>query len=183
MKHHLPEFKGPIEGYVVNYLKRNLWRIRPTHDREDALQEAYAVFLRCAARYPLVDTPEHFMALFKTAWEREMVDLSLKASLARQLVPESTATDEEGEEYRKEVPGDLDNEGVLAVMIRQAPVEVVMVLNLFLNAPQELLDLAFKAWRKSGHYNELGDKAVARMLGLSEDSRPITTTKEYFEDK
>jgi hypothetical protein len=58
-----------------------------------------------------------------------------------------------------------------------------MVLNLFLNAPQELLELALTTWRKNGKYRADGDKAVARMLGLPADSTPITTTRTYFEDR
>lgn len=177
---YIPEWKGPIEGYVVNFLAREMWRVKRTHTFDEALQEAYIVFLRTAARYTMVETPEHFMALFKTSWANEFTDLSNKATAARQLVPEMVMTDEEGEQYRREVAGDLENDGMLAVMIRQAPKEVLMVLNLFLNAPQELLELAMETWRRQGKYRADGDKAVARMLGLPADSKPVTQTQDYF---
>ena len=60
------------------------------------------------------------------------------------------------------------------------PREVLLVLNLFLNAPQELLELAFATWRKSGKYRADGDKAVARMLGLPPDAQPMSRTESYF---
>ncbi len=177
---HLPEFKGPIEGYVVNFLKKNHWRIAATHDREEALQEAYVVFLRTAARYPLVDGPAHFMSLFKRSWANEFNDLSVKATYARQMVSEHLFEDGEEATWTRDSVGDLDNDGTLAVMVRQAPAEVVMVLNLFLSAPQELLELALSTWRKNGRYKADGDKAVAKMLGLPEGATPVTNTQKYF---
>ena len=177
--HFLPEFKGPIEGYVVNHLKRSLWRIAATHTREEALQEAYIVFMRCAAKYPLIETPQHFMSIFKRTWENEFNDLSTKATKVRRMVPESGVS-EEGEEVTFDTVGDLDNDGMLAVMIRQAPFEVMLVMNLFLTAPQELLDLALSTWRANGGQRAEGDKAVAKMLGLPADSKPMEQTRNYF---
>jgi DNA-directed RNA polymerase specialized sigma24 family protein len=179
---YLPEFKGPVEGYVVNFLHKNLWRVSRTHDFDDAMHEAYLVFLRTASKYPDLDTPQHFMALFKTSWMNEFHDLSTKATEARRLVTEALfgGEDSDGEEYRRDVIGDLDNDGSLAVMVRQAPKEVLLVLNLFLNAPQELLELAMTTWRKNGKYRADGDKAVAKMLGLPPDSTPVSDTQKYF---
>lgn len=179
-----PEWKGPIEGYVVNFITKNLWRLSPTHDRDDALQDAYVAFLRCAARYPMMDTPQHFMALFKTWWTNEFNDLSVKATQARKAVPLSqlARVDENGDEveYSKETAGALDNDGALALMVQQAPKEVLMVLNLFLTAPNELLELATKAWQEHGRYSPGGERFVERMLGLKPGTDPIQQTKEYF---
>lgn len=181
---YLPEFKGSIEGYCVNFLAKNLWRLGPTHDREDAMQEARLTFLRCAARYPLLDTPQHFMALFKTTWANEFNDLSVKATAARLIVSISalSRTDEDGDEYSPfaESVGETDNEGQLAVMMRQAPREVLLVLHLFLNAPAELLELASTAWRASGRYSADGERWAEKALGLKVGAAPLKQTKEYF---
>ena len=181
-KKDMPVFEGPIQGYVVNFLKKSLWRVRATHTFEDAQQEAYAVFLRTAAKYPDTETPEHFMSLFMRSWINEFHDLSSKATEARKLVSDIKPSfdGEEGERY--DPVGDLDNDGALAVMLRQAPQEVLMVLNLFLNAPAELLELASNTWRKHGHYNADGDKAVSAMLGLPKGSTPMRATEEYLKN-
>jgi len=187
LSNYLPEYKGAIEGYVVNYLSRHLWKVRPLYDHEDAMQEAYEVFMRCCAKYPIIDTPQHFMALFKTAWARHFVDLAAKASEARAEFSASGVRLRDGQEEEDDliggIVGELDNDGALAVMIRQAPEEVVMVLNLLLNAPQELLDLAMKTWRMQGRYREDGDAAIARMLGRPVGSTPMTDTHNYFSPK
>lgn len=180
----LPEFKGSIEGYCVNFLTKNLWRLRGTHDHDDAMQEARLTFLRCAARYPLMDTAQHFMALFKTTWSNEFHDLSTKATKARSALPFSDymRADENGDDYSSlgDSIGETDNEGQLAVMLKQAPLEVLMVLNLFLNAPAELLELAAATWKARGHYSPDGERWAEKALGLKVGANPLKQTKEYF---
>jgi hypothetical protein len=180
----MPVFKGAIEGYVVNYLKKHLWRIARTHDFKDAMQEAYKVFLVCAGRYTGVTEPAHFMSLFKTTWEHEFTDLSNLATAAKASSLD-VPYEEEGEggfsiDRLAAMAGDLENDGQLAVMIDQAPQDVQLVLMLFLRAPQELLELALATWRASGHYRPDGDKSVSRMLGLPPGSTPMTNTINYF---
>lgn len=180
---YTPEWKGPIEGYVVNGLAKNLWRLKPTHTHEDALQDAYVMFLRCAARYPLMDTPQHFMALFKTAWTNEFNDLSVKASNARVAISmtDLCRVDENGDEIATaDSIGERDNDGALAVMIKEAPHDVMLVLNLFLVAPQELLELAMATWRKSGRHSPAGERQVEKMLGLPAGTNPLEKTERYF---
>lgn len=179
-----PEWSGSIEGYVVNFVSKNLWRVAPTHDRDDAMQEAYVCFLRCASRYPMLDAPQHFMALFKTTWANEFNDLSVKATKARKSVPLSqlSRVDENGDEveYSREGAGCTDNDGALAVMIAQAPKEVLMVMNLFLNAPAELLEVAQAAWKSSGKNSPGGERWVEKVLGLKLGTDPIKKTQDYF---
>ena len=179
---YIPEWSGVIEGYVVNYLKKNTWRIARTHDYDDAMQECHLVFLRCASSYPVLDTPQHFMALFKTTLKNEFIDLAHKATLARNCILESSDTDEDVNAFCRDLIGETNNAGYLATMVRQAPVEVVMVLNLFLNAPQEVLALAMDVWRRRGKLSADGDKAVAQMLGLPASAKPMSSTLRYFSD-
>lgn len=177
---YIPEFKGPIEGYVVNFIHKQHWRLARTHDREDMKQEAHYVFLRCAAKYPILDTPQHFMSLFKTAWSNHITDLAKRSTAARAMVSENQFEAEDEEAWVRDHVGELDNEGQLAVMLRQAPREVLMVLNLFLNAPQELLDLATQAWVGSGRRRVDGNVMVGRLLGLDPEQDPLGKVHDYF---
>lgn len=170
---------------MVNSLKKHLWRIAATHTYEEAMQEAYVMFLDCARRYPDLDTAQHFMALFQVSWHNQLHDLSKRATSARatcSLEQLSTSVEDGGSGAPMEFVGDTENDGFLSVMLRQAPSEVSMVLSLFLNAPSELLELAMQAWRRSGNYKSDGDRAVSHLLGLPAGSTPITATKEYFGD-
>ena len=175
---YIPEFKGPIEGYVVNSLKRNYWRIAETHTREEAMQEAWVVFMRCCSRYPIIDTPQHFMSLFKQAWANQLTDLGKQSTKHRALVPEPE--DEAGNKMFEAV-GETENAGYLAVLVEQAPREVLMVLNLFLNAPTELLELAAQAWTAQGKRRVDGNAMIARLLGTNPNDDLIGKVHDHFQ--
>jgi len=172
---YVPEFKGPIEGYLVNSITREGWRVAETHDRDDLMQEGYLVFIRCAARYPLLDTAKHFMALFKRAWANHVNDLSTKATRARQV-----GYKEPEDWLRRPVEqiGETDNAGVLAAMVRQAPREVMLVLNLFLSAPNELLALAMRNWDESKP--EQLNERLCQLLGFPAGTPLVEKVRDYF---
>lgn len=172
-----PTFKGPIEGYVVNNLKQHFWRIEASCTMDDALQEARCVFLRVAQKYPGVDAP-HFMALFKMAWHNQLTDLANDDTRLRAMVPLIARQDEEGREI--EAVGELENEGYLAVSLRQAPQEVQAVINLFLSAPQEILDLALRGWSARGRRKTDGSRKICKLLGLREDLDVLQSVEDHF---
>jgi hypothetical protein len=178
-----PVFKGPIEGFVMNQLKSDYWRVAATLSWLEAMQEAHVVFLRCCKRFPADearDTPQAFMALFKTAWRNQFNDLSNYDSKHRVCV-HMPVRDETGEEV--EFLGVVDNDGMLAIMIEQAPSEVRMVLSVMVNAPAELLELAFKAWTSSGKRRAGSSKHLAAMLGLDPGVDAIRLVEDYFNGK
>lgn len=179
----MSETKMPphIEGYVVNFLTKNYWRVQSTETREDCMQIAYVVFLRCKRRYPDVED-KHFMALFKTAWGHEFTDLSNENTALRKVYgnPQGDEVYSSDPTLDREVIGDLDNEGVLATMIRQAPREVLMVLNLLLNTPQELLDLAERSWKKRHRSQPFNSEHVAQLLSLPEGTDVMGKVEAYF---
>jgi len=184
MEKFIPSFKGPIEGYVVNFLARNLWRISSTHEMEDALSEAYIMFMRCVAQYPMVTEAKHFMALFKTAWSNEFNDLSRKASTAKiaQSFTAMARVDEDGEEvnFSADTVGSLENDAVMILAVKQAPADVKQVLNLFCNTPTPVLEAASRAWKKAGKNNPLGERHVEQMLGLKPGTAPLEKVRRYL---
>lgn len=179
--HYLAEFKGPIEGYVVNHLKKNYWRVARLHERDDVMQEAFLVFLRVKVKYPELETPQHFMALFKTAWGNHFTDMANDDTQSRVLVDAPRVAFDDGESVEYDMPGDCDNDGLLAVMLAEAPKEVSMVLNLFLNAPQELLDVALGSWRGADRRCKAGgSKRINKMLGLPPDLDVMQLVNDYL---
>lgn len=175
-----PEFKGPIEGWVVNHVHKNFWRVERTTERADLMQDAYVVFLRLQARYTEVTEPKHFMALYKSAWSNHFTDLANADTEARVLTQLKTRTSE-GEEIDLELQGDTDNDGALSTMLRQAPREVTMVLNLFLAAPQEILDLALSSWNGPDRRCRAGgSERINKLLGLPLHLDTLQLVHDYF---
>lgn len=178
----IPSFVGPIEGYVVNYLRANFWRVKNSMEYEDMLQEAHVVYLRLAQKYHDIDTPQHFMALFKTAWSNHFVDISRKDTNSRLMMYENQFADNDDvlSNFLSSVVGDQSNTGHLVVMIKQAPAEVRQVLSLFINAPTEILELASKSWKSSGRNQDFGNNMLCTMLGVEQGTDIIGTVRKYF---
>lgn len=178
-----PTWDGPIAGYATNQVANLHWRVARTMDWDEAKQEACLVFCRCRDRYRgKVTEPAHFMALFKTALERRFIDLARIDVRRRSEVPLPVTRDEDDNESPFEQVGELDNDGLLAVMVKQAPREVRMVLSLLLDAPSEIVEGALAGWRASGDRRAKhgGSKHVNRLLGLPEDQDTMAQVREYF---
>lgn len=176
-----PTFKGPIEGWLTNYCAANQWRTRGLAEFDDLLQDGYIVFARCAARYPELDAPEHFMALYKTAWINHFNDLSVKATRIRNESADQLSDGESERVSADSLVGESDNDGYLSVLIAEAPREVKLVLSLFLNAPSELLDAALLGWRgKDRRCRTNGSKVICRLLGLPADLDVLQMVEDHF---
>lgn len=161
-------------------MRANYFRVENTHTREEYMQEAYAVYLRVRNKYAeTVTEPQHFMSLFKRAWTNELNDLATKATRHRMFVQMPTIRSEDGDELDYEPVGELNNEGMLATLIRQAPRDVAMVMNLFLSAPQELLELALASWREDARSNR-GSQHICRLLGLDPSTDVMRRVEEHF---
>lgn len=179
----VPVFDGTIKGWVVNYLRRNYWRIQRTMEYDDAVQEAHLLFLELVKRYPNVDTPQWFMTLFKRSWVHHFADMSVSDTAARNEVTFGATTADEDESlqsYIDSFPGDPDNFGMITLMIMNAPAEIRSVVALFLRAPTETLELACSAWKMQGKKNELGNQMLAKLLGLDPNGDVIQDVRDYF---
>lgn len=176
-----PMFRGPIEGWTVNYTHPLFWRVENIMEWKDVLQEAYIVFLRCQAKYPVMDTAQHFMSLYKTAWTRHFIDMTNTATALRQMVPHKYDLDDGEDMVSAEPVGDTDNDGAVSILVAQAPEEVRRVITLMLNAPQELLDVLLADWK--GHdarRKDGGGKRINQALGLPLEVDVYRMVREYF---
>lgn len=71
-----PQWEGPIEGWVVNFISKSVWRVSPQFDFDDLYQDAYLLFLVCCDRYPTVIEAPHFMRLIQTCLRNHVHDLA-----------------------------------------------------------------------------------------------------------
>jgi len=168
------KFKGEIEGYTVNYWHAQGWRL-PEYDQDDFMQMSWLVFAKCLEFY--YDTePKHFMALYKTALDRRVINLhkAYKRRLHTEPIECMMINDEDA------TIGETENAGYLKRLVAQAPTEVRLVLNLFLSAPSEILEAAMLAWRGNGNVNAGGNEHVCKLLGLPEGSKPLDAVHDYF---
>lgn len=173
-----PQYTGPIEGWTVNYCKKHLWRVSASMEWSDLMQESYIVFLRCQSRYPEPESPQHFMSLYQRAWINTITDLAYDDSKLRTMITMSNMT---SDDVTFEAAGELNNDGHLATLLRQAPAEVLLVLNLFLSAPTEIVELALSGWQgRDKRCKTKGSAKICRMLGLPADLDVLTMVEEYL---
>lgn len=175
-------FSGAIEGYVVNTLAKEYWKVQRSMEWEDVMQEAKLVFWQVTTHYPDVED-KHLMALFKTSWQRRFTDLATKDTNSRHVLTESSLTSDDDSPCRIDSVGDSDTNGMLELMVQQAPNEVRMVLNLLLKAPTELLEMASEAWRSSGKRKAEGNNMINRCLGFPKGTDSLGNVHRYFLDQ
>lgn len=170
-RRYLAVWKGPIEGYTVNFINKNLWRFQPDYEFLELVNESYLVFSKVRRNYANITTnPKWFMALYKTALHNRMHDIS--KSINRNL----SYTDEE-----LLLTAKVEHSDYLELLVSQAPDEVASVLSLFLKAPQELLDLAFKNWKSKGGKKATGNKFLHTILGLKTGDKSLAVmVRDYL---
>lgn len=187
-KYLKPEWEGHILGYVMNSMAAQYWRVERTLSREEYVQEAWIVFDRVRRTYEgriRPDEPQHFTALFKMAWCNRLNDLSKKNTRYRETFVSMGGAEAGGEQprvdYFESRVGESGNEGELSIAIRQAPREVSSVLSLFLNAPQELLDVALAGWREGKARPGQNPSAhICKLLGFDIKRDVMAEVERYF---
>ena len=184
-----------FEGYCVYFLKSNYWRVQSHMEYEDCVQEAHLLFLKLKKHYGNLDTKKHFMGLFGTAMTNRFNDLANKVSKLRCEVGDETAYEEAQHSERSdwcganalvdanELVGDFNNDGMLAIMIEQAPSEIKLVLSLFMKAPVEVLDMFSDSWKQRGKKNDFGNAHLCEVLGLPEKTDIVGKVRQYFTGK
>jgi len=182
---YIPKWPGPIEGYVMNYLRQNYWRVERSMEYDDCTQEAYIVFMNVVDRYGGANGPKHFMALFKTSWNNRFIDLTnYDSELKKEVLESQHDEQEDGSGVLSQIAnlvGDLDHAGYLVRLIDEAPLEVSRVFSLFLNAPPEMVATASSAWTARGKRQKWGNRMLCKLLGIEEDTDVISAVTSYLQ--
>lgn len=167
-----PEWEGKIEGYSKNQISKNLWKfVMLGYEYDDLLHEAVLVFCYCRDKY-IVETPQHFMSLFKTALHNRFYDFAQSSSVEKshQIVQELDFN---------LLGGSVKEESTFRVLLKSAPQEVKQVLSLVLNAPTEVLEGI--GFRNKGSRGFTANRKLCGLLGYNPDEvNLVQITKSYF---
>lgn len=144
-------------------------------DREEAMQEAKYLFLKCRRRYPSLTDQEHFMALYKTSLNNYFNLASNKRTERRQYEVDM----EEGDSVGTLTQLTEYNSGYAWHLLEQAPEEIRAVLHLLSEAPKELLQEVAGAWKAQGKRKAEGNKHLCMLLGFPEQDI-IGSVQDYF---
>jgi hypothetical protein len=164
-----PVWEGVIEGYATNQISKNLWKfLWIGYEFDDLYQESWMVFDTCRNQYLEMDTPQHFMSLYKTALHNKFYDLNIKSSLDREYLEDYDLMEYYLPDRRKSIVLDLD----------KAPSEVRTALSLIFNAPSEILELI--GFTKKNSRGFLNNKKLCSLLGLDFEIDLVDRIKTFL---
>ena len=197
---HVVEWEGPFEKYSAGVIRKNMWRFWGMHEFDDLLQEAACVFYEVRRDYAnKVDSPQHLMAIFKTALFRKVVyDMSQKArkkkdrELTECMIPDLVG--EAGQHSptiraasfskleRVAMQGDFNPypSSHMSVLLKEAPKQVRQVFSLLTSMTTEVatvIETAQKAQRRACFNN----KHLCDLLGYdSSEIDLVGMCQEYM---
>ena len=162
---YVPEWEGVFEKYSCKKIHDNLWRMQNIgYEFEDLYQEAAVVFCECRSRYN-VENARHFMSIYSKALHDRFYDLAIKSYKS---IATSDFDDDDNSKYE---PLDF-SQGELRLKLGSLSDELKQVMNLIINAPEEMLK-AFNLKNGRGLNNKM-----CKLLGL--DGNVIERLKEHF---
>lgn len=171
-------FKGPIEGFVINYLKKNEWRLKGVVLKEDVLKDAYQIYSECLDRYgEKVDTPQWFFSLFKRCFINYFHSVSSYATFLYNMesLEDITSEDVDLQSYI----GVDNNLGELMIKISRAPIEVRQVIDLVIGENK----IFESTWKKQGKKKVDGNEYICKALGYNHKKIDlIAMVYDYFID-
>jgi hypothetical protein len=178
-------FKGSVEGFVVNFVAKNIWRVSKLVDREELMQDARTLFYECYDRYILlgnVDNPAWFMSLYKTSFINHFNAISNKVSKLKLVNNFSELSTDEKEFSLEENSYDVDyNLGELMVKIIEAPPQIKEVLSALLDTPLEEMLLIEKNWKEKGKRKLDGNDFICTLIGIDPtENDMVKEVKDYF---
>lgn len=177
------EWRGEFEGYATNFLSKNFWRVARTMEREDAMQEAVLVFLRCKSRYEhSVENGAHFMALFKRMLWEHWIGLSNTDTKVRVEISASRQ-DSEGED----LPdfdlraGELDVPVQVLEAIRRMPADVRAAVTFLIQGPEPYASKVLENIHKGGPICLARAEAdLHRFVGIPAGVPILKKIREHF---
>lgn len=153
----------------MRIINKNLWRLSNAMQFDDIYQEAYLKFLTLRKKYAgVIDSPKHFMSLYKTALARKITDFSHESTKLRKQVVFTDLEDNFGEEtmdYSDLLIGETDMEGLLEIKLDEAPPDVRMVLNIMINSRPDLLEAIHDSWFDNGKRKPGGNQFLCSLVG------------------
>lgn len=149
---------APTEGWVIKFIKKNLWRVAPDMEFEDLYQELCLVYARCQAKRP---DSANLMPYFMMAASNEVHSLATRRTRRRdheiagsQITDEVKVVEEAG--FSEDL-GDADFRLLLADKAELRRLFTVLVQN-------EIKPRRF--WSRKNKVRETPNEFICRILGV-----------------
>lgn len=118
-----PEWSSKIEKWTAFHINRNMWRFDRIEGFDDLMQQARILFWELSVKYPAVNEPSHFFALYKTSLLRRFTD---KARARRKSVTDQHTSVDDA--MLDACMGHTVNAGQMNLLLEEMPDELKLVL-------------------------------------------------------
>lgn len=166
----IPLWEGAIEGWVVNFITKNVWRTKPAYDWCDLYQESYLCYDRCVHMYPEVVEAPHFMRLVQVTTLNRITDLANKRTKRRE-VPMEVGDEDSTMCLLDMVPNNMlgisDYENEEWKVMKDSP-QLLRRLVRVLTASDVVL-----AYRVVGGIRETTNELLCRLVGVDSTRRDL----------
>lgn len=170
-----PEWEGSIEGWTVNFIESNIWRVERIVGFDDLLQEGVLLFLKCKKMYGHVTKPQHFMSLYQKSFRNRVHHLSNMQS--EFVVYEENDDDPKRYSFSDVVVSPVDIEEAFKVVAIDAPRDVQKLITLAVSDAAYLLRTPM--WTSETGRRETTDEYLCRLAGIKQGT-PITQMIEEW---
>lgn len=142
-----------LRGWIVNYAKKNYWRVPDHYSLDDLIQEGYVCYCKCNLRYRHVREQKHFMALVKRTFANHIHDL---ASERTAKPPETLAEPDSPSLIQVEY-----SDAMIYTLLTQLPAELKRLVKILLEDSRNIPML-----RSEDGTRETRNEYLCRLLGI-----------------
>lgn len=168
-----PEWTPKIEKWTTYHISKNIWRFDRIDGADDLLQQARILFWELSLKYPAVNEPNHFFALYKTSLLRRFTD---KARARRRSVIDQSVSVDGATDVLEAKMGYAVNAGQISLLLEEMPDELKTVLSALTTGRLRLkLDRPTTSTRYRENYN----MRLKRCLALTM-ANPVGELRNYF---
>lgn len=172
-------WKQQVVPYVREVVSRTIWRMEGLgYSEEDVLHEAFFVYERCLTKYGTVlGDNGKLHPLFRVSISNFVTDLAAASTKKGSIVRRGVSL----EDLLGQEEGYTEGEGTLAILLKEAPKEILEVINLFFNTPAELMGEVSAFVSKKHSRGFKSNAFLCKMLGYNRFKRNLVQeTKDYF---
>lgn len=168
---------GVAEGYAINQMRANLWRMHGRESLSDLVHEAWLIYQKVHSRYAKeTDSPKWLMALFAVALQNRITDLARKTRRSSCEVGDDELADVAASDRFEPIDSVVE----LVTAIENAPSEIRAALLVLLNAPDELLEVIQAAARRSPRR---ASRIMCYLTGQQSDNELWSRARHYLTEK
>lgn len=125
-----------LRGWIVNYARKNYWRVPNYYSLDDLIQEGYVCYAKCNLRYRHVREQRHFMALVKRTFANHIHDLAAERTAKP---PEILAEPDSPSLIQVEY-----SDALIYTLLNQLPAELKRLIHVLLTDSRNIPMLRFE---------------------------------------